>query len=81
MPKHQVINPANSEVLYEYNYTTWEEADIALSNLQNIGLKQQKSLSPIQRFEILQKLKDLVLDDKEIFTMLASGDSPVPLGS
>lgn len=71
MPKHQVINPQNGELLYEYPYTTAEEVDSALQQLT----EQNRDYSPIERCEVLLKLKTLILEEREQFAELISKET------
>lgn len=65
MPKFQVISPHTNNLLYDYEYTSKQEALSCLDTLSVKGIHAQKKLSPFNRFEILIKLKDLIQRDMD----------------
>lgn len=65
MLKHKVYNPKNNEVLYDYDYTSYETSKEIINILKTQGGDAQRKLSPLDRSKILLKLKDLLKENKE----------------
>lgn len=70
MASHQVLNPATQEELFRFEYTCANSVEHSLNNLNSLGQESQDNLSPNDRYEILNRLKEKLFLLREDFAKM-----------